>query len=451
MPKLKGMTRVLKTMRFDRVTWMFSVACVASAAFACAPGEANAAIDPHGINPTEYDYELNWHPESRLLEGRGRIAVRNLGNGPIQEVWLRLRANNGDSLAGVSGFKRASVVSRRAGGSMVKLRLDSPLVPGSLRRFAFDFRLRLPRANSSLGRSAGMDLFGDALPIVAIDGRRGLRVGPEPAYGEGTLAPVASWGVGVRVPRGLRVVMPGSFPRWGDTRLTRGFRGSATARDFAFAIGKFTTVRRLVNGSAIEVVGSRSVKSQLAPAMRRAENAFSQMSKWYGGYTLSTLKIVVGDLPFGGSEYPGIVFSTPDNATIAHEVAHQWFYGMVGNDQYNDPFLDESLTAFAEQRFHKSYRCDLARPIRGEHGLSTGMSYWEKHPAAYEDTIYRGGACALTVLRRDLGADVFDRALRTYVAANTDKIAGIDDFLAAIRSAAPWYDLARWEKLVGLR
>jgi aminopeptidase N len=123
----------------------------------------------------------------------------------------------------------------------------------------------------------------------------------------------------------------------------------------------------------------------------------------------------------------------------------------VGNDQYNDPFLDESLTAFSEQRFHKSYRCDLARPIRGRHGLGTGMSYWAKHPAAYEDTIYRGGACALTVLQRDLGADVFDRALRAYVAANTDKVAGVDDFLTAIRTTAPWYGLARWQKLVGLR
>lgn len=450
MPKLKGTAWVLNTMRFDRLTWMFSVVCVAVAAVACAPGAANAAIEPRGINPTEYDFHLTWHPETRLLVGRGHIAVKNLGPGPTQEVWLRLRANNGDSIAGVSNFKRAAVVSRRAGGSMVKLRLDSPLVPGSLRRFAFDFRLRLPRANTSLGRSAGMDLFGDALPIVAIDGRRGLRVGAEPAYGEGTLAPVASWGVEVRVPRGLRVVMPRSTPRWGDTRFTRGFHGSATARDFAFAIGRFTTVRRLVNRLAIEVVGSRSVRSQLAPAMRRAAKAFEQMSKWYGRYTLDTLTIVVGDLPFGGSEYPGIVFSTPDNATIAHEVAHQWFYGMVGNDQYNDPFLDESLTAFAEQRFHKSYRCDLARPIRGEHGLATGMSYWEKHPAAYEDTIYRGGACALTVLRRDIGPEAFDAGLRAYVAAYRDQIASVEEFLNAIRAAAPWYDLAHWQKLVGL-
>jgi hypothetical protein len=450
MPKLTGMARVLNTMRFDRLTRMFAVASVVVAACACAPGAANAAIERQGVNPTEYDYTLRWNPEKRLLSGRGIIAVRNLDSASTQEVWLRLRANSGDSIARVSAFRRARVVSRRAGGSMIKLQLDTPLSPGTLRRFSFDFRLRLPRANTSLGRSAGMDLFGDAFPIVAIEGPLGLRVGPEPAYGEGTLAPVAYWAVQIQVPRGLRVVLPRGYPGLVTSRFTRRFEATTHARDFAFAIGKFTTLRRMVDGTAIEVAGSESVRSQLDAAMRRTVNAFKQMSKWYGKYTLDTLDVVVGDLPFGGSEYPGIVFSTPDNATIAHEVAHQWFYGMVGNDQYNDPFLDESLTAFAERRFHKSYRCDLARPIRGEHGLSTDMSYWEKHPAAYEDTIYRGGACALTVLQRDLGADVFDRALRAYVAANADKIAGVNDFLVAIRNAAPGYDLARWQKLVGL-
>ena len=132
--------------------------------------------------------------------------------------------------------------------------------------------------------------------------------------------------------------------------------------------------------------------------------------------------MILGDLPFGGSEYPGIVFSTPDNATIAHEVAHQWFYGMVGNDQYNDPFLDESLTAFAEQRFHKSYRCDLAGRSTGDMDSAPGWTTGRSIAKAYEDTIYRGGACALTVLRRDIGAKAFDRDSVPTSSANHDKL-----------------------------
>jgi aminopeptidase N len=78
------------------------------------------------------------------------------------------------------------------------------------------------------------------------------------------------------------------------------------------------------------------------------------------------------------------------------------------------------------------------------------MNYWGKHPSAYVNTIYRGGACALTRLRYDIGAVAFDAAMRGYVQANKGKIASTDDFLAAVRDAAPSYDLAAWEHLVGL-
>jgi aminopeptidase N len=229
------------------------------------------------------------------------------------------------------------------------------------------------------------------------------------------------------------------------------FVARARVRDFAFAIGKFVERSRVVDGVRVRVAGAQTELHSLPTALRRAAHAFGSLQNWYGGYALPQLNVIVGNLSFGGAEYPGIVFSTPDTATVAHEVAHQWFYGLVGNDQYADPWLDESLTAFTEQRFHHEYRCDIADPLDSSaHGLSTGMNYWGKHPSAYVNTIYRGGACALTRLRHDIGAVAFDAAMRGYVQANKGKIASTDDFLAAVRDAAPSYDLAAWEHLVGL-
>ncbi|MCK7481703.1 MAG: hypothetical protein M0C28_34445 [Candidatus Moduliflexus flocculans] len=48
---------------------------------------------------------------------------------------------------------------------------------------------------------------------------------------------------------------------------------------------------------------------------------------------------------FGG-EYRGSPVSVYMESTVAHEVGHQWFYHLVGNDQLDDPWLDESLTQF---------------------------------------------------------------------------------------------------------
>ncbi|MBJ7355504.1 MAG: hypothetical protein JHC98_11830 [Thermoleophilaceae bacterium] len=427
-------------------------ACATLALGACAvdASGSQAAVALQGVVPTDYAYAVSWDPDERVLDGVGTIDVENRGPKPVRDVWLRLRPNNRDGLVRVTFVKFAKIVSRRAGGSMLKLRLDGELRAGERDAFLIEFRARVPRDQTSLGRSAGIDLFGDVLPVIAVTGSDQPRIGPEPSYGEGSLNPVAKWSVGVTVPRGLRAVLPGREARVSRSRKTTTYESEADVRDYAFAVGRYTSRSKRVNGVKLTVVGSAEKKRELGAALRRTVNAFSKLQQWYGGYKLPSLKVVIGDLPFGGSEYPGIVFSTVDNATISHEVAHQWFYGLVGNDQYKDPFLDESLTAFSEQRFHKSYRCNLARPINGRHGLATGMDYWEKHARAYEDTIYRGGACALTLLRHDLGASVFDRALRSYVAANANKIASTDDFLAAIRNAAPNYDLARWQRLVGL-
>jgi aminopeptidase N len=110
------------------------------------------------------------------------------------------------------------------------------------------------------------------------------------------------------------------------------------------------------------------------------------------------------------------VFSAPDLATISHEVAHQWFYGIVGNDQFREPWLDESITSFHEQRFSHFYECDIKDPLDGApRGLKQTMAYWDRHPDRYQDTIYRGGACALMRLEHDIGRRAMYRVLQRYV------------------------------------
>ena len=38
--------------------------------------------------------------------------------------------------------------------------------------------------------------------------------------------------------------------------------------------------------------------------------------------------------------------------TVVHEVVHQWFYSMIGNDQGDYSFIDESLTTFASALYY---------------------------------------------------------------------------------------------------
>lgn len=404
-----------------------------------------------GAQPTQYRYALEWSPRSRILAGAGAVTVHNTGPNEIRSIWMTMRPNRGERLATITRVRDARLRQARSNGSAIELVLAHPLAVGASKSLRFHYRLVLPRANTSLGRSLGIDLFGDALPTLVVAGARGLRLGAEPAYGEGSLNAVANWRVQVRTPRRLDVAMTGSGQHKSRSH-TKVTTSAARVRDFAFAIGTFSTRSARVGAVNVRVVASGEPNEKLDSALRRAVHSFGAIQSWYGGYSLPELDVVIGNLSFGGSEFPGIVFSTHDLGTISHEIAHQWFYGLVGNDQYFEPWLDESLTAFTEQRLAPSYACDLSDPLGGySHGLSTSMRYWSRHVQAYEHTIYRGGACALRVLRRDIGAVVFDQVMRGYVATNANGIADTKSFLDAVTRAAPNYDLKSWMRLVRLR
>src|SRR5699024_8398409 len=73
-----------------------------------------------------------------------------------------------------------------------------------------------------------------------------------------------------------------------------------------------------------------------------------------GPYPHDQLDVIILDQS-GGMEYPGIV-TVMDSLQgyaeiIAHEIAHQWFYGVVSNDAFHDPLVDEGMTQFATYLF----------------------------------------------------------------------------------------------------
>jgi aminopeptidase N len=140
----------------------------------------------------------------------------------------------------------------------------------------------------------------------------------------------------------------------------------------------------------------------------------------------------------GGIEYPGFVHQGPGSGgrTTPHELGHQWFYGLVGNDQGRDPWLDEGLASYAEARFENTLSSFRSRTIpadaRGRVGAP--MTYWEPRQSSYYRGVYVQGAQAIAALG-DPG--LVDCALRHYVARNAFRIARTGDLVAAMQAVFP--------------
>ena len=164
-------------------------------------------------------------------------------------------------------------------------------------------------------------------------------------------------------------------------------------------------------------------------------------TRWFGPYERDELDLVEGPSAVArgagiGMEYPELVLTPARALVVRHEVAHQWWHGIVGNDEYAEPWLDESFATYAGVRL--AGRAGRCAPPRGRPPLTASMKAFGRHGGRdYRRVVYIGGMCALSTLERRLGRARFDRMLRGVVEEHRDGILTTAGFVAAVRAAAP--------------
>ncbi len=89
-------------------------------------------------------------------------------------------------------------------------------------------------------------------------------------------------------------------------------------------------------------------------------------SEFVGNYPYNHVTAVQGALSAGaGMEYPNItIIGLSSNKyvleeTIMHEVGHNWFYGMLGFNEREHPWMDEGLNSFVQNEYMKKYHPGL--------------------------------------------------------------------------------------------
>ena len=146
--------------------------------------------------------------------------------------------------------------------------------------------------------------------------------------------------------------------------------------------------------------------------LRAARRALAAFEAWVGEYPYPTLDVARSAAGYA-LESPALVWVPlslrRDVASfVVHEVAHQWFYGVVGSDQVAEPFADEAVTEFLTLTLTGGFRgsdCPKAR---------LDLSVYAYSSDCYVEVIYVQGPNFLEMLRRDIGDAAFWDALSTY-------------------------------------
>ena len=198
------------------------------------------------------------------------------------------------------------------------------------------------------------------------------------------------------------------------------------------AAGAFTTAEAEVAGVRVTtgvLPGSGADPARLA---RDTGAAITALSRRFGPFPYATLTVPLLPDFGGGIEYPSsILLASPADVVLVHEVAHMWFYGMVGDSQFRDPWLDEAFASYAESVTGDPPPAQVARRLALDGDVGGSMASFAGD-GPYVAAVYAKGAAMLLTARERAGADAFDAALRCYVDAQAWQIATPADVAAAL-------------------
>lgn len=410
-----------------------------------------------------YVFDVSLDYEGHSLEASERLDFVNPTGDTLEELVFNVFPNHTEDIFLLKevtleqqGEEEPPELEYALNGTTLRVELSTPLEPGDEVSLSMEFSIDLPRmspyliwSNGSLGYSDRMLAVGNWYPAL-VPYREGLGWSAFAYHliGDPYVTEVANYEVDIVAPSEVVVAGSGDEARVGN----RWRYAISQARSFAF------TASDQYLSSTMQA-GHVTVTSYFFPVHERsgadaltvAAEALTAFESLFGTYPYSTYRIAEVDFP-GGLEFSALTFLGEDFygehpggyrsgmvSLLAHETSHQWWYGVVGNDQVKEPWLDEALATYSSMLYYEQTHPDLVewwweyevedyRP-RGEVDRPI---YAFMDGRTYMNAVYRRGALFIRDVRERMGDEEFFAFLRDYYETQEEQLSTADDFFAIL-------------------
>jgi len=345
----------------------------------------------------------------------------------------------------------AALTSYSLGGERLTLALNQPLAAGAATTLHLTFSLAIPPKSydGTFGYLGYQVNLTDWYPfIVPYSG--GWILHDAWSFGEHLVYDASDFEVNLKV-TDPSIVIAASAPPEANGEWTR-YRMYG-ARTIVFSASD----RYLISESAVGTVKIRTyyfegLEGAGEGMLQAAVQAVGLFNAKFGQYPYDSLSVVQTDVP-DGQEFDGLVFlatkfyaeyggSAKSNLISigVHEIAHNWWFGLVGSDQAMEPWLDEALATYSENTFYAynfpSYNdwwWNFRVNYYGPSGWVDTSIYQHTAFRSYVNATYLNGANFLYDLNIRMGDDAFYRFLRDYVSRHARGRTSAYDFFATLR------------------
>lgn len=426
--------------------------------------EDNLFPAPHH---TSYHMELRLDPIKLELHGRSVITSRNTTDAELTELWLTTYPNvmkdrattPAPMSAYYSGFdpgwltiSSVTVNGATAAGEDLgisyRIHLPEPIKVGEEVTLKLEWKARIPQAAYRYGSKDGVILMGNFYPVLNVKDDRGWHTSINTKFGDPFYTQCADYTVRLWVPEAYQIAASGDIlsieaedTGW-QTMLIKAER----VRDFALAAA-YNYKMYHVKADGIEIVGffnGRFPEVEKA-VLEQAVAVVKFYNRTFGSYARPQLFLVQGPMEgFQGMEYSGLIFFTDEVFNprfneqrraylVAHEIAHQWWYDMVGNNQLQEPWLDEGLASWSARKYLEKVEYRSVQGRSGKTLVDLEKALTEIHSKdTYLDTAYQGGESFWLQLEEELGEGQVLKILRSYLATYKFKTATTEDLCRII-------------------
>lgn len=397
---------------------------------------------------TSYDIAVVLDPGAARLTGSQLVRYTNREEEPLSELVFRLLPNT-PSYGGALSVSDVALNGEEAktrldlGDSVLIVPLDTPLVPGEQIEVYLAYEGTLPTDDTAgyaqYGYVDGVLALPSFYPYLPVYDDEGWNVELGPTYGDATFTDTAFYVLTVTLPADFVLAASGTVldRTLVDGGLARVTIASGPVRDVNLvASTDYKTVRASVDDIAVTSY-YRGESDGGARALDYAVHALQIYQDLIGPYPFAELDVVATPTKAGGIEYPGLIVVAEslygeeggffEFATV-HEVAHQWWYSLVGSDQLDEPWLDEALTQYTSLLyFERRYGAEAARSIldgyfygpydqllRAEQDMPVGLSVVDYSDDLYGPVVYGKGPLFFHELRTLVGEEAFIETLRVY-------------------------------------